>query len=127
MPGGDKTGPMGDGPATGRAAGYCAGFSTPGFMNPVPGRGSWGGGRGAGFRGRGGGRGWRNRYYATGQPGWARAGWGPGPAPYGTPFAPSMTREQEVDLLREQANYFNEALEDIRKRIEELSAKDKEA
>ena len=42
MPGGDRTGPMGAGPRTGRAAGYCTGNSVPGFMNPVGGRGYWG-------------------------------------------------------------------------------------
>jgi len=39
MPRGDGTGPMGFGPMTGRAAGYCAGFGIPGFMNPIPARG----------------------------------------------------------------------------------------
>ena len=129
MPGGDRTGPMGQGPMTGRAAGYCTGAVAPGYMNPGPGRGFWRGGRGGGSwgRGRGGGRGWRNWYYATGVPGWARAGWGYGPpAAYGVPFGPSMTREQEMELLREQADYFNEALEDIKKRIEEISLREKE-
>jgi hypothetical protein len=42
MPAGDGTGPVGLGPMTGRAAGYCAGYRVPGFMNPVPGRGFWG-------------------------------------------------------------------------------------
>ncbi|MCK4547155.1 MAG: DUF5320 domain-containing protein [Candidatus Eisenbacteria sp.] len=37
MPRGNGTGPMGMGPMTGRAAGYCAGFGVPGYMN-------WGGG-----------------------------------------------------------------------------------
>ncbi|MCF7709262.1 MAG: DUF5320 domain-containing protein, partial [Verrucomicrobia bacterium] len=32
MPGGDRTGPMGAGPRSGRAAGYCAGFGAPGYM-----------------------------------------------------------------------------------------------
>jgi len=55
MPGGDRTGPLGLGPRTGRAMGYCAGYSTPGFMNPVLGRGFrrfWrrGFGRGFGWR-----------------------------------------------------------------------------
>ena len=93
MPLGDGTGPMGWGPMTGRAAGYCAGFPVPGYMNPVPGRvgylgpyapvsgpygygvpyGSypaWGFGRrlGRGFGrglgwGRGRGRGWGRRYW----------------------------------------------------------------
>jgi hypothetical protein len=34
MPRGDRTGPAGMGPMTGRAAGYCAGYGTPGYMNP---------------------------------------------------------------------------------------------
>lgn len=34
MPRGDGTGPAGMGPMTGRAAGYCAGYQSPGFMNP---------------------------------------------------------------------------------------------
>jgi hypothetical protein len=44
MPRGDGTGPAGMGPMTGRAAGYCAGYGVPGFMNPAPGRGApvWG-------------------------------------------------------------------------------------
>jgi len=37
MPFGDGTGPMGLGPMTGRGAGFCAGFGTPGFANPMPG------------------------------------------------------------------------------------------
>ncbi|HDD64660.1 MAG TPA: hypothetical protein ENF61_00920 [Firmicutes bacterium] len=59
MPWGDGTGPLGLGPMTGRAAGFCAGFPVPGFMNPWglrPGFGWWG--RGFGF-----GRGWRWRFY----------------------------------------------------------------
>jgi hypothetical protein len=80
MPFGDGTGPVGQGPKTGRGAGYCAGNGMPGYANPVPRRGFRGrGGRGRGFAGRGGRRGWRLWYYATGEPGWARA-------PYG--FAP---------------------------------------
>ncbi len=47
---GDGTGPMGLGPMTGRGAGYCAGYSAPGYMNPVAGRGFWGGGAGAAVR-----------------------------------------------------------------------------
>ena len=39
MPWGDGTGPMGLGPMTGRAAGYCAGYPVPGYMNPAVGYG----------------------------------------------------------------------------------------
>jgi hypothetical protein len=38
MPRGDGTGPTGLGPMTGRAAGFCAGYPVPGYMNPVAGR-----------------------------------------------------------------------------------------
>ena len=40
MPGGDRTGPGGAGPMTGRAAGYCAGYAAaPGYANPIRGYG----------------------------------------------------------------------------------------
>lgn len=61
MPRGDKTGPTGMGPGTGRRMGYCAGYDTPGAFN----RSGFGMGR-AGFgMGRGGGRGFRNRFFAN--------------------------------------------------------------
>ncbi|MEO0085646.1 MAG: DUF5320 domain-containing protein [candidate division WOR-3 bacterium] len=51
MPRGDRTGPAGFGPMTGRGLGYCAGFPNPGYM---AGGGWFGRGRGRGFgRGRG--------------------------------------------------------------------------
>lgn len=54
MPRGDGTGPMGMGPMTGRAAGYCAGFDVPGYMNAAPGSGyGMGRGFGRGFMGLG--------------------------------------------------------------------------
>jgi len=56
MPRGDRTGPWGQGPMTGRGTGYCAGFPGPGFMSPGSGLGF---GRGAFGRGFGRGRGWR--------------------------------------------------------------------
>jgi hypothetical protein len=36
MPKGDRTGPMGTGAMSGRAAGFCAGFDTPGYAHPTP-------------------------------------------------------------------------------------------
>ena len=121
MPRGDGTGPGGAGPMTGRAAGYCAGYSMPGFMNPVGGRGYWG-------WGRGGGRGWRNRFWATGMPGWVRAGygtgaWGWGPGAYG-PWAggpaQGVTTEQELAGLRQHAEQMQNALGEINNRIQQL-------
>ncbi len=123
MPRGDGTGPAGLGPMTGRAAGYCAGYSVPGYMNPIPGRGYGGWGRGGGF-------GRRNWYYATGMPGWARAGaglpaWGGAvypPAYGGVPYVPGVTREQELNALKAQAEYLEDALDGVKKRIDEVEA-----
>lgn len=38
MPRGDRTGPAGAGPMTGRGMGYCAGYNVPGYANPCFGR-----------------------------------------------------------------------------------------
>jgi len=116
MPGGDRTGPAGMGPRTGRGAGYCSGYPVPGYANPVAGRGV-GFGRGRGFWGGGGGRGWRNWYYATGLTGWQRTG---GAWPWAAPAMP--TREQELDGLKGQAEDLEDTLEGIRKRIAEIEA-----
>lgn len=120
MPGGDRSGPMGRGPMTGRGAGFCSGSGVAGFMN----RGGGGGGRGRG------GRGWRNMFYATGQPGWARAGIVPAPQAPNAPVEPhvapapaahqSPVREQELDALKQQAEQAASVLQDIRRRIDEL-------
>ena len=120
MPGGNGTGPLGMGPMTGRAAGFCAGYGMPGYINSIPGRGfGMGFGRGRGFGGRGGGRGWRNRFYATGVPGWAVESM-PYGAPYVAPYAAAPTKEQELGMLKDQAEQFESALGDIRKRLQEL-------
>lgn len=64
MPRGDRTGPSGDGPTTGRGMGYCAGNDHPGIQNP---RSNRGGGLGRRFQGgtaygRGAGFGFRHGY-----------------------------------------------------------------
>ncbi|MGQ9616694.1 MAG: DUF5320 domain-containing protein [Spirochaetota bacterium] len=131
MPAGDRTGPMGLGPMTGRAAGYCAGYSVPGYMNPIPGRFWYGRGYGRAPMMYGGGRGWRNWYYATGLPGWARAGYGmpaygggahPGVwNPYvGSPYYHEPTPEEEMDMLQKEYDYLKSQLEEIQSRIETL-------
>ncbi len=61
MPRGDKTGPNGNGPRTGRGLGYCTGNNQPGYLNnDLRGTGR-GFGRGYGFR-NGGGRGFGYRH-----------------------------------------------------------------
>ena len=62
MPRGDRTGPEGRGPMTGRGAGYCSGNDEPDVENESPRRGfgfgfGLGGGRGLGRRGQGRGQG----------------------------------------------------------------------
>ncbi|RLD16036.1 MAG: hypothetical protein DRI22_01695, partial [Caldiserica bacterium] len=93
MPWGDGTGPLGLGPMTGRAAGYCAGYPVPGYMNPIPGRGFWGWGRGWGWFGRGfgfwgRGRGWRWRWF------WRFPFWG-GVYPAYTPYIKTEDSEKK--------------------------------
>ena len=113
MPRGDGTGPAGMGPMTGRAAGYCAGYQVPGYMNPVPGYGlgrGFGRGLGLGFRGaRGRGGNWRAPNAA------AAYGYGAQyqvPPAYSTsPYGVSPSPEQELDALKGQAEYFEDALE----------------
>jgi len=48
MPRGDRTGPFGEGPKTGRQLGYCAGYDHPGFAHNQP---DWRRGFGRQFRG----------------------------------------------------------------------------
>lgn len=115
MPGGDRTGPMGAGPMTGRGAGYCAGYGMPGYANPIPGRGfRFGGGRGGGF-----GRGFRGgfRHWGTPYPA-AFPAWG---YPYGQTATPS--RRDELNDLKEQARYLKDMLADINSRIDALTDK----
>lgn len=104
MPGGDRTGPWGYGPRTGRAMGYCAGYDMPGFASPsgYGGRGGFGFGRGRGY-GRGFGRGWRYRAMVA-PPVWAEP-----------------SREDELAYLQDMQKSLEQGLEDVQKRLKELS------
>lgn len=106
---------------TGRGAGYCAGYPVPGYANPGFGR-EMGRGMGRGGRGR------RNWFYATGLPGWQRAGagfpaWGAGPV--GPVAAPAATPETELAALKNQAEFLEDSLKDVKERIEELGKSEK--
>ena len=109
MPAGDRRGPRGMGPMTGRGAGFCAGNNMPGYMNPGFGYIAYG-------RGAFGGRGHRHWYYATGQPGWLRFGdyagaYPPAPAP--------MTAEEEQEMLQEQEKWLQEQLDSVRSQMKQ--------
>lgn len=116
MPRGNGTGPAGMGPMTGRGAGYCAGYGVPGYANPMGGRGGGGFGYGRGMgRGMGlglGFRGGRGQGVPYAAPVYAQPTAMPGPSP-----------AQEVDMLKGQAEYIEETLEGIKKRIAELEVK----
>ncbi len=105
MPGGDGTGPLGYGPRTGRAAGYCAQYPVPGYMNPILSRGFY----------RGGGWGRRNLYYATGLTGWQRGAYS-----YPPPVVQTITKEQELAELENEAEFMENELKEIKKRIQEI-------
>jgi hypothetical protein len=105
--------------------GYCSGYPVPGFMNVGPwfGPGFGGGfGRGLGF-GRG--RGWRRGGFF---PFWASPY--PWMMPYGYPSYASpwsFTEEEEKTGLEGQANILEDQLAQVKKRLEELKKKKKEA
>ncbi len=108
MPAGDRTGPFGAGPRTGRGLGFCSGAAAPGYTAPGFGRGgrfgAWG------FGSCRGGRGWR---YWFGGPGWGRA------YAWGLPYGP-VTREDEIETLSAQATELEKALKDVRGRLDAL-------
>lgn len=128
MPGGDRTGPAGLGPMTGRAAGYCAGYPVPGYMNPTVGgrgfgrgRGGWGRGFGRGRgQGWGRGRGWYGDPYSAYPPPYAQNN--PYSA-YPSPYAQNITAQQETDMLKEEAGAMKEEIKAIEERIKELGTK----
>jgi len=109
MPGGNQTGPSGEGPMTGRGLGSCGGGA-----GGRPGRG------GRMFRGRGrgpgggGGRGHRNWYHATGLTWWQRATRG------FRGLANPLNSKDETAALRDEANYHEGALAEIKQRLDEV-------
>ena len=115
MPMGDRTGPWGLGPKSGRGLGYCSGYPYPGYMNPRPGF-LFGRGLGRGFgRGRGF---WRAGYGRC---------WGyfyPPVAPF---TYPPFTQDEEVAFLEEQAKILEDQLGQIQKRLDELKKQKKES
>ena len=100
MPGLDGTGPLGEGPMTGGGRGFC----NP-YWRPWYGRGGWWG-RGLGWR--------RGFAWRAGIPPWR--GW------YSPPYYGPYSREDEINMLKEEAAILQEELEAINKRLEELES-----
>ena len=125
MPRGNRTGSQNMGPMTGRDAHYSAGYPMPGFANPN-------GGRGIGYRrgfGGGGGRGFRGGYGSVASlnpmdPAYmGEAPYVPSPPPtagYSDTYGPAGNPDQEIEMLKSQASYIGETLDNIKKRINEV-------
>lgn len=97
MPRGDKTGPQGAGPMTGKKAGYCAGNVRAGWQIP-------GSGRGGGAQRRG----WRFHAF---------------PRDYRTTLAPKTDVSHKA--LKAEREVLRSQLEAIERELSELDAKDK--
>ena len=118
MPRGDRTGPWGLGPMTGRAAGYCADYPVPGYLNPIP---RYGRGRGRGFgrgRGRGFARGWcaYPPYYQYTYP-----------QPTYPSALPTPSAEQEIGSLENYKKELEAERADLEQEMNEIETKIKES
>jgi hypothetical protein len=141
MPGFDGTGPRGMGPMTGGGRGFCSAWGIgaafrSGMVPPYPqapypfyrGYAPYGSPGGVPYYGE--------PAYSPGmQAGqapypyyggaWTTPSYGgPAVAPGATPFAPQMTREQELDFLKSQAQAAKGQLGEIEARISELEAEE---
>jgi hypothetical protein len=118
MPRGDRTGPGEVDAMSGRGAGYCGGFSAPGYARPAVqhrfrrdptlGHDIWGRAPGNGWR-------WRHWFYATGLPGWMRGGRAPAISQHPDP-------ETERRVLENRADALQAELDSIRKRLHGIAS-----
>ena len=107
MPGGNRTGPEGRGPMTGRRLGYCTGYQIPGYESSRYGLGrGFGRGFGRGYLGRG-----RRFWYGYRYPDFYD---NPNPYPQ------NILKEEEKTYLEDIIKNFEEEIKLIRKRIEEI-------
>lgn len=100
MPRGDKTGPAGAGPMTGRRLGFCVGNDQPGTFY----------GRGYGY-GRGSGMGFRHGFMGRFNRGYASI-----PAPVYETEAPDKKKflEREIEDLKEHLSFLENKLSKIK-------------
>ncbi len=110
MPGGDHTGPTGQGPGTGRVLGMCSGYNAPGYAKGF-GRNM---GRGFGFnRGRGMGRN-RGRYFGADLT----------ESNYVPIWNQPISKNDEIKMLKTRAELLKQSQNDIEKRLSELEKED---
>ena len=109
MPRGDRTGPDGMGPMTGRRLGFCNGYDSPGFTKGFP-----RGGGGYGF----------NRHWGRGMR--FNRGMGYGRGYYPAPAYPSYeySEQDEVKYLENEVKALSEQLNALQTRLSELKAEE---
>ena len=117
MPRGDRTGPYGAGPRTGRALGYCSGYDAPGYVHPGAGFGRARGGGRMGRRIRGRGYGWH-------EPAVPYYGGYPGGYPAAYPAPPSA--EEEMRYLQDDLEYLKREIKATEDRISQLNREPEE-
>ena len=118
MPRGDRSGPNGMGPMTGRTFGFCAGNNAPGYASaPGPGRGmAWGGGRARGFgMGRG---------MAWGCGGYGGAYGGRGMA-WNRPEAPAAPENRKA-VLEDEMAALEERMQFLKREMDAINSEKKE-
>ena len=100
MPRGDRTGPNGNGPKTGRGLGYCVGNDTAGYLAMERGRGrgaGYGRGRGYAHQGRGMGFGFGGYYHG-----------------YHSGVSEKTLIENEINVLKDQLASLEERLKNLK-------------
>jgi len=115
MPAGDRTGPTGNGPLTGRRAGFCAGSKVPGYQNQQVDIGRYGRGNGGRGRGR---RNWQHDTGGAGMSAFNNQAY-----PQDFPLTASgHNRAEELQTLKKQATALENSLREIVGRIERLDS-----
>ncbi|MEA1910490.1 MAG: DUF5320 domain-containing protein [Spirochaetota bacterium] len=118
MPRGDRRGPNGMGPMTGRGAGFCSGSNAPGYMNTGA-VGGYGQGLGAG-RGFGGGfhGGAYGNAYGRGMGRAQGLGGGIG---FQTPYvAPVYSKETEKGYIENEVSFLKDQLKALEGRLSDM-------
>jgi hypothetical protein len=108
MPGGDRTGPQGQGPRTGRGLGYCSGYDHPGYAKNTY-------SRGCGFfrrQGRGFGRGRGFRYHVFDIPIY--------PSYYPSEPYPRPDAEEEKTFLQQAIRDLENEIKNLKDRLSQL-------
>ena len=112
MPKGDRTGPAGMGPMSGRGFGYCAGYAMPGYAGRGPVRGAeWFSGF---FRY---GRGNCSRFHRPGFFGRQSVG---AYDYYAPASGPIPSKEMEIQALKDELQDYERVTQQLRSRLTEL-------